>query len=168
MDFCDNFEAGCYPSEIFGFRGFGCNEACLVAAEDGTCAEALIELTVCRLDEIDAASSCLPLDSNCSAKALRVATACDGFAPIPVSPDEETFCAAFTGPYCACGDLSFRGEICEETTRNECVAGAWAREPCRAATEDFITCVEGLAACDRRAVSETCQDLSTARNIVCP
>jgi hypothetical protein len=158
---CDDLERGCFPSELFGFRGHDCEEGCLDAARDGACIEAVMEFAMCLIEQKDRVGGCPTLNSACLAKAENFAEACDGFAPVPVDPNEEAFCTEAISWLCGCGLFS-GGVACSEMTTNQCFIKSWGSEPCRAPLGDLMTCMATLPVCSMQTVGDVCGAESAA------
>ena len=95
------------------------------------------------------------------AKAENFAKTCEGFAPLPLDPNEQAFCAEAVGRLCGCGVAS-GGVACQEMTTNRCISKSWAQNPCRPLLENLMTCMRALPICSNETVAETCQEESAA------
>lgn len=165
---CDQLEFGCYPYELFGYRGPDCEDVCTEAAKKGSCSEALFELQECDLEAPESGTPCMQADSSCRAKAETFVDRCAGFAPTTPDPDEEAFCAAAAITICLCNEISPAGPVCEPKMTDQCLFQLWNGEPCRAAWGEYVACLQSLEVCNGSTVYEECQMQAVARAEACP
>jgi hypothetical protein len=159
--FCVPIEIGCLSYEAFGYRGDACEAECQQAAEDETCREAQYDLVLCEAESSGAGYACGRLTPTCLAVAADVDDACATWTATTADPLEAAQCEGFAEAACGCGLFGTSGGVdpnCLPIARDRCLFDLGRDAGCAAASDTFVTCMNGIVTCTRDALRDACLD----------